>query len=124
MNSNIEPPKPPLTRIIREGGSHFCNICKSTTYKVGFLGLFGERLCDNNECVNSKSKKIVNRGIKIPQKVKIIIVSFLHSIAIYIGWICVAKLTQYLVDNKVLEMILIISYFPIILFIIIWKFKK
>jgi len=50
-------PKPPLSRVIKEGGGNYCNNCNSTSSKIGFLGLFGERLCDNPECPNSKSKK-------------------------------------------------------------------
>lgn len=52
-----EEPKPPLDRVIREGGMHFCDNCNSTLSKVGFLRLFGERLCDNEKCPNSKSQK-------------------------------------------------------------------
>ena len=48
-----EPPKPPLGRIDREGTTHFCPICGSTASKKGWLGLFGERTCDNKECPNS-----------------------------------------------------------------------
>jgi hypothetical protein len=50
-------PKPPLSKVLKEGGGHFCNNCNSTSSKVGFLGLFGERLCDNQECPNSRPKK-------------------------------------------------------------------
>lgn len=53
----IELPEPPLSRVLREGVGHFCTNCGSTSSKVGFLGLFGERLCDNEKCPNSKSKK-------------------------------------------------------------------
>jgi hypothetical protein len=53
----LEPPKPPLGRALREGVGHFCNNCGSTVSKNGFLGLFGEMLCYNQECPNSKSKK-------------------------------------------------------------------
>jgi len=52
-----KPPDPPLSRVLREGVGHFCTNCGSTSSKVGFLGLFGERLCDNKKCPNSKSKK-------------------------------------------------------------------
>lgn len=52
-----KPPKPPLIRVLREGVGHFCNNCSSTSSKIGFLGLFGERLCDNKKCPNNKSKK-------------------------------------------------------------------
>jgi hypothetical protein len=52
-----KPPEPPLSRVLREGVGHFCNNCGSTSSKVGFLGLVGERLCDNKKCPNSKSKK-------------------------------------------------------------------
>ncbi len=46
------PPKPPLTRILREGGTGFCNNCGSTMSKNGFLRLFGKMCCDNKECFN------------------------------------------------------------------------
>lgn len=49
-------PKPPLCRVIREGCSNFCKVCNSTMSKNGFLGLFGEMLCHNKDCVNSKTK--------------------------------------------------------------------
>jgi len=52
--SNISKPLPPLTRIIKEGGMHFCSNCGSTMSKNKFW--FGERLCDNHECPNSKTK--------------------------------------------------------------------
>lgn len=51
------PPKPPLSRVINECSSHFCLNCGSSVSKNGFLGLFGEMLCHNSECPNSKSKK-------------------------------------------------------------------
>jgi len=57
LSSIPKPPEPPLCRTLREGVGHFCNNCGSTSSKVGFLGLFGERLCDNKKCLNSKSKK-------------------------------------------------------------------
>jgi hypothetical protein len=50
-------PKPPLSRIIREGSTSFCKSCGSTVSKTGFLGIFGEMLCHNQECLNSKTKK-------------------------------------------------------------------
>lgn len=50
-------PELPLCRVLKEGSGHFCINCGSTSSKVGFLGLFGERLCDNKKCPNSKSKK-------------------------------------------------------------------
>ena len=52
-----KPPKPPLDRILKEGVGHFCTNCGSTVSKDGFLGLFGEILCHNPKCPNSKSKK-------------------------------------------------------------------
>ena len=33
-----------------------CSKCYSTSHRKGFLGLFGERVCDNKQCENSKSK--------------------------------------------------------------------
>lgn len=51
------PPEPPLSRVLREGVGHFCTNCGSTVSKDGFLGLFGEMLCHNEKCPNSKSKK-------------------------------------------------------------------
>lgn len=56
MEDKIKPPKPPLSRIIRTGVGVFCKKCGSTMSKTGFLMLFGERLCDNKECENSKSR--------------------------------------------------------------------
>lgn len=55
-----KPPEPPLDKVLREGVGHFCTNCGSTSSKVGFLGLFGERLCDNKKCPNNKSKKNYN----------------------------------------------------------------
>lgn len=55
-----KPPEPPLDKVLREGVGHFCTKCGSTSSKVGFLGLFGERLCDNKKCPNNKSKKNYN----------------------------------------------------------------
>ena len=52
-----KPPEPPLSRISQEGVGHFCTNCGSTVSKDGFLGLFGEMLCHNQKCPNSKSKK-------------------------------------------------------------------
>lgn len=52
-----KPPERPLCRVIREGVIHFCTNCGSTVSKDGFLGLFGEMLCHNQKCPNSKSKK-------------------------------------------------------------------
>ena len=57
-----KPPEPPLSRIIKEGGGHFCKNCGSTSSKVGFIGLFGEILCDNKKCPNSKSRKNYQRS--------------------------------------------------------------
>ena len=48
------PPKPPLSRTIREGVGVFCDICHSTMSRRGYLGMFGQRKCDNKECKNSK----------------------------------------------------------------------
>lgn len=50
-------PTPPLSQYQKEGITHFCAICGSTMTKRGFLNLFGERLCDNLECPNSKSRE-------------------------------------------------------------------
>jgi len=50
-------PKPPLSRVLREGVGHFCTNCGSTVSRNGFLGIFGEMLCHNKKCPNSKSKK-------------------------------------------------------------------
>jgi len=57
VGSIPKPPEPPLSRLLREGVGHFCTNCGSTSSKVGFFGLFGERLCDNKKCPNSKSNK-------------------------------------------------------------------
>jgi len=49
-------PAPPLSRVIRQGGSSkTCPNCGSTMTKKGFWKLFGERLCDNSECYLSKT---------------------------------------------------------------------
>jgi hypothetical protein len=54
LGENInQAPKPPLSRIIREGGSHFCPECYSTMSRQGFLGIFGQLLCDNIKCKKS-----------------------------------------------------------------------
>jgi len=52
-----EPPKPPLSRIIRTGVGHFCKNCNSTMSRSGFLMLVGKRYCDNKKCPNSKPEK-------------------------------------------------------------------
>jgi len=59
INNNEIPllPKPPLSRVIREGCNNFCKVCNSTMSKNGLFGLFGEMLCHNKKCDNSKSKK-------------------------------------------------------------------
>ena len=57
IGSSVPPPEPPLSRVLREGVGHFCTNCGSTVSKDGFLGLFGEMLCHNQKCPNSKSKK-------------------------------------------------------------------
>lgn len=51
------PPSPPLDIITREGSSRTCNNCGSSVTKDGFAHLFGELLCDNPDCPNSKSRK-------------------------------------------------------------------
>lgn len=62
MKKNNYIPEPPLCRILREdaffqfSSSKFCPHCHSTMSKDGFLGLFGEVLCHNEKCPNSKSK--------------------------------------------------------------------
>ena len=55
--STPKPPEPPLSRVLQEGVRHFCINCGSTASRNGFLGLFGEMLCHNQKCPNSKSKK-------------------------------------------------------------------
>lgn len=60
MKSNKEmpaPPKPPLSRVLREGATNICKNCGSTVSRNGFLGIFGEMLCHNSECQNSQTKK-------------------------------------------------------------------
>ena len=54
----IRPPELPSNGVINESHSysHRCAKCGSTSHKIGFLGLFGERVCDNKQCENSKSK--------------------------------------------------------------------
>lgn len=49
-------PKFPSCRVIKEGCGKFCSNCDSTISRDGFLGIFGELLCHNSSCVNSKSK--------------------------------------------------------------------
>lgn len=56
-SSNIEIPKFPKSRVIREGIARFCIICGSTMSRSGFLRLFGKRYCDSDECVNAKPLK-------------------------------------------------------------------
>ena len=49
-------PKPPPPRIIIEGkGCGFCEICGSTVYRTGFLGLFGDKVCANKHCPSNKT---------------------------------------------------------------------
>lgn len=59
LNSNKKPifPLDKITRLSLTMASDNCENCGSTMYKTGFLGLFGEKLCCNNYCFNSKSKK-------------------------------------------------------------------
>lgn len=52
-----DPPEPPLCRVLKEGVGDFCPNCNSTASRNGFLGLFGEMLCHNEKCPNSRSKK-------------------------------------------------------------------
>jgi len=52
-----KPPEPPLSRVLKEGVGHFCTNCGSTVSRNGPLGIFGEMLCHNQKCPNSKSKK-------------------------------------------------------------------
>jgi len=56
MKNNIEKPKPPLSRIMREGATYTCANCGSTMSRSGFLRIFGELLCDNKNCPNSKTR--------------------------------------------------------------------
>lgn len=56
-SSKPEPPKPPLSRVLRTGVGHLCKNCNSTMPKSGFLMLFGKRYCDNKKCPNSKPEK-------------------------------------------------------------------
>lgn len=51
-----EPPKFPLSVHLKEGWIHRCAKCKSSLSRNGFLGLFGELLCDNPECENNESR--------------------------------------------------------------------
>jgi hypothetical protein len=51
------PPTPPLDRVMKDGVTNFCKHCGSTVSKNGLLGLFGEMLCHNQQCPNSKSAK-------------------------------------------------------------------
>lgn len=47
-------PKPPLTRVLREGVFKKCLICHSTMPRNGLFLFVGKRYCDNKNCVNSK----------------------------------------------------------------------
>lgn len=47
-------PEFPLTRVIREGATSFCENCNSTMSRCGFLRLFGRKYCDNKNCPKSK----------------------------------------------------------------------
>ncbi len=49
-------PKFPLSIYLKGGWTYRCVICKSSLSRNGFLGLFGELLCDNPECENSKPR--------------------------------------------------------------------
>jgi uncharacterized protein (DUF983 family) len=50
---NSKKPKPPLSRIIKEGVGTFCPNCGSTMSRNGFLGLFGKIKCHNKKFYNS-----------------------------------------------------------------------
>lgn len=56
-NSIPKPPEPPLSRVLREGVGRICPNCGSTVFRNGLFGVFGEVLCCNEKCPNSKSKK-------------------------------------------------------------------
>lgn len=49
-----EPPAFPLNRVMREGVLETCNHCGSTMSKTGFMGIMGERRCDNKKCPTHK----------------------------------------------------------------------
>lgn len=51
-------PIPPISRVIREGSNNHCIYCGSTISKDGLFRLFGEKLCHNKKCFNSKPKYI------------------------------------------------------------------
>lgn len=53
-NKPPPPPSPPLSRSTTMGVGVFCPNCNSTMSKSGFMGWFGKRYCDNEECPNSK----------------------------------------------------------------------
>lgn len=44
-----------LSMVINPSVRFICVNCGSTCSKTGFLGLFGQRLCDNDKCPNSKT---------------------------------------------------------------------
>lgn len=44
----LSAPKPPLSKIIKEGCSYFCPICHSSAPKSNIF--FGKRYCLNKEC--------------------------------------------------------------------------
>ena len=43
-------------RVVNNAHSYRCLKCNSSAGKTGFLGLFGEILCDNKRCENSKKR--------------------------------------------------------------------
>lgn len=56
MNTVLNFPKEPLNKVIRQGSLWRCKKCGSSASKAGFLGLIGERFCDNKICKNSKKR--------------------------------------------------------------------
>ncbi len=56
MDNLSKPPQPPNSRVITDGVTNFCNICGSSLSKNGFLGIFGEYICHNEKCENSKPR--------------------------------------------------------------------
>jgi hypothetical protein len=50
-------PKPPLSRILKEGVGNWCPLCGSSQERIGFLGLFGKLSCLQPLCVNYIKKR-------------------------------------------------------------------
>lgn len=56
IQKKIRTPRAVLLKVRKQGINVYCRKCGSTASKTGFLGMFGERCCDNKKCKNSKKK--------------------------------------------------------------------